>query len=366
MSDSWGNIIVGLIILAVIITAIVLFVWVVVTFWYIALTLVCTAITVYSWERTHPLTVAKPQSPSLRILMGMALVTFVSAFAIGFVPVSWSYTLLLLVACLFSAVGRSKRWGLLYAYSFAEGAIIGALSSPYRYLVQFHGSILFLDQPLTASFVNGLIYGIPCVIFSFVSAELTTSARRAFYEEQKRRKIAAEKRRLEGERNNIENLIGETKTILENAEYNASKLRNKKYLSAIITTMTALEDFSEVFRAGQFSYADARKQILLLKDRAVTFSDIPPNEEAGADSRSSGDTRTCYEILGIEPNATIKEIMDAYRNKVQKYHPDKSGGWVKDDASLPEEIRQYLNEMFDKITKAKDECLRNASEGKSS
>jgi len=301
MPDDSGNIIVGLIFLALIIGVIILAVWgivlfvqyVIIPFWYIELTLLGTAIAVYSWERTHPITAAKPQTPNSRLLIGMDFTILLSAIALAFAPWSWTYnaylsqgyTLVLLMACIFSAITRSKKWSILYAFSLAGGTLAGASLNPYGYGYMAH-SIPFFNQPFTALFVGGLIYSIPCVIFAFVSGGLTTSARAAFYAQQEKRRIEAEKRRLEEERDEIESLISQTEVILENAERNASRLRNAEYLSAITITMTELEDFSHVFRAGQFSYADAKEQILLLKDRAVTFGNIPSDEDTDEKARA--------------------------------------------------------------------------------
>jgi len=52
-------------------------------------------------------------------------------------------------------------------------------------------------------------------------------------------------------------------------------------------------------------------------------------------------TQTLYEILGIERNATQKDIKKAYRNSAMKYHPDKVG-----------HVTPETEQMFQKIIDA--------------
>ena len=54
-----------------------------------------------------------------------------------------------------------------------------------------------------------------------------------------------------------------------------------------------------------------------------------------------------YEILGIEPGASSKEIHTAYREAVQKYHPDKV-------SHLGEELKELANKKFVEIQEAYD------------
>jgi len=61
--------------------------------------------------------------------------------------------------------------------------------------------------------------------------------------------------------------------------------------------------------------------------------------------------KTPYEILGIGPNASKKEIQTAYKDAIKKYHPDKL-------SHLGEEFSDLANEKFLEIQKAHDSLMK--------
>ena len=48
---------------------------------------------------------------------------------------------------------------------------------------------------------------------------------------------------------------------------------------------------------------------------------MPPTGAAAGRTR---DGRTYYDVLGVPPTASAKEIRDAYRRLARQYHPDKN------------------------------------------
>jgi len=59
---------------------------------------------------------------------------------------------------------------------------------------------------------------------------------------------------------------------------------------------------------------------------------------------------TPHEILGISPNASKKEIQNAYKQSIKKYHPDKLSHLGKDFSNL-------ANEKFLEIQRAYDTLM---------
>ena len=61
--------------------------------------------------------------------------------------------------------------------------------------------------------------------------------------------------------------------------------------------------------------------------------------------------KTPYDILGIGPDATKKEIQSAYKEAIKKYHPDKL-------SHLGEEFSNLANEKFLEIQNAYDTLMK--------
>ena len=67
-------------------------------------------------------------------------------------------------------------------------------------------------------------------------------------------------------------------------------------------------------------------------------------------NRSSKSIPTPNEILGISPDASKKEIQNAYKQAIKKYHPDKLSHLGKDFSNL-------ANEKFLEVQKAYDTLM---------
>ena len=70
-----------------------------------------------------------------------------------------------------------------------------------------------------------------------------------------------------------------------------------------------------------------------------------------------------YEVLGVSRGASEEEIKKAYRELVQKYHPDKYAGNPLED--LAQEKMKEINEAYDTICKGKTQTGYNPGTGAS-
>ena len=66
---------------------------------------------------------------------------------------------------------------------------------------------------------------------------------------------------------------------------------------------------------------------------------------------SSDPVKSPYEILGIEPSASKKQIQAAYKTAIKKYHPDKL-------SHLGEEFSNLANKKFLEIQTAYDTLMK--------
>lgn len=56
--------------------------------------------------------------------------------------------------------------------------------------------------------------------------------------------------------------------------------------------------------------------------------------------------RNPFELLEVDPKASLKEIKAAYRKKVRAYHPDKTDPFLKNHC---EEVTRLLNQALETI-----------------
>lgn len=80
-----------------------------------------------------------------------------------------------------------------------------------------------------------------------------------------------------------------------------------------------------------------------------------PGGDGNSDSRGKGRTtgdharRDPYQILGIGRNASQSEIRHAYKDLVNKYHPDKVSHLGKEFQALAEKRFRDIQEAYEKL-----------------
>ncbi len=70
-------------------------------------------------------------------------------------------------------------------------------------------------------------------------------------------------------------------------------------------------------------------------------------QDTGGSSHGGSHAKSPYEILGVSPGASQKEIHSAYRNLAQQYHPDKV-------SHLGEDLQEAARRKFVEIQAAYD------------
>lgn len=94
---------------------------------------------------------------------------------------------------------------------------------------------------------------------------------------------------------------------------------------------------------GPVTPTEQRLLDIIAENLGVSISD--KRSVSSMFSRTSVDT--AYEVLEVDPNASVTDIKKAYRALAVKYHPDKV-------AYLGDEMRNAANEKFQKLNEAYD------------
>ncbi len=80
------------------------------------------------------------------------------------------------------------------------------------------------------------------------------------------------------------------------------------------------------------------------------WTDEGPATGPGWSQTASGpslDQRLAYELLGLEPGATMRQITRAYHRLAHRYHPDVTAGRPEAERALAERMMKDLNAAYD-------------------
>lgn len=110
--------------------------------------------------------------------------------------------------------------------------------------------------------------------------------------------------------------------------------------------MTFLTALHMVAKADGRIHANER-EILLQAERAFRLR--PGTVDAMLGTSTAGAVDDAYKVLEVSPNASMKEIKRAYRDKCVQLHPDKLAS-----KGLPDEFMKFANEQLAQVNKAYD------------
>ena len=63
-------------------------------------------------------------------------------------------------------------------------------------------------------------------------------------------------------------------------------------------------------------------------------------------------SRSAYEILGVNPDATLPEIKEAYQTLIQKYHPDRVDDMGPELKEIADAKTKEINQAYQELKKA--------------
>jgi len=89
----------------------------------------------------------------------------------------------------------------------------------------------------------------------------------------------------------------------------------------------------------QFAAADPDRLVQELYSEDASGTPLEPSDRITLE-------RTCFDVLGLSPVATIEEVKEAYRERVKQNHPDRVQGMSTAFTALAETETKKLNAAY--------------------
>ncbi|ODS30954.1 MAG: DnaJ-like protein DjlA [Candidatus Scalindua rubra] len=83
------------------------------------------------------------------------------------------------------------------------------------------------------------------------------------------------------------------------------------------------------------------------------YSKSQSQENRKTESKGDLNLEDAYKILGVSPNASLKEVQKAYKDKIVKSHPDKVTHLSKELQEKAKEVTAKLNKAIEIIKRHK-------------
>jgi DNA repair exonuclease SbcCD ATPase subunit len=131
------------------------------------------------------------------------------------------------------------------------------------------------------------------------------------------------------------------------------------YISNADTNKKSWE-FSESYRNIIFGLSTCKNYELLLTVLSEWANDGTNNEE---ETVQEEDFTDWYEILGVNPDASQKEIKKKYRELMKKYHPDQSQDASEENTEKAARINQAYETLSDKEKRKEFDEKKKVREG---
>lgn len=107
-----------------------------------------------------------------------------------------------------------------------------------------------------------------------------------------------------------------------------------------------------LFRSAKQGTNSSAGQSRTTQETRSREKEAPNRNSTDHAKKNAATPKSPYEILGLTPGATKRQIQTAYKTAIKKYHPDKL-------SHLGEEFSTLANEKFLEIQKAYDALMKH-------